>query len=114
MSEQREYPCVNYRIADTRITVWDVLHHLDNDWTVREIAEVFCLSPAQVQAAVDYIGEHEDEVRNIHRRIEERNASGNSAEVEDKLARARAKRLVWLTEQGQKRPKEADCVGSHA
>jgi len=87
---------VNHRIAGTRITIWDVLHHLDNKWTVEEIAEVFGISPQEVQAAANYIAEHEDEVRDVHRRLEERNARGNSPEVESKLAQARAKRLAWL------------------
>lgn len=105
---------VNHRIAGTRITVWDVLHHLDNDWVVQETAEVFGLSPDQIQAAIDYIGEHEDEVRHVDRQLEQRNACGNSPEIESKLAQARAKRLAWLTERQKDQLGEANRVGNRA
>ncbi|MBC8876825.1 MAG: DUF433 domain-containing protein [Planctomycetes bacterium] len=105
---------VNHRIAGTRISVWDVLHHLDNNWTLDEIAEVFGISPQEVQAAAKYIAEHEDEVRDVHRRLEERNARGNSAEVESKLDQARARRLAWLRERHQADSREASRVGNRA
>ena len=89
---------VDHRIAGTRITVWDVLHHLENDWPLDEIAEVLGLADRQVQAAVDYIHAHQDEVVKVHQQIEERNARGNPPEVQDKLAAARARRLQWLEE----------------
>ena len=87
---------VDHRIAGTRITVWDVLHHLENDWPPEEIAEVLGLSDQQVQAAVDYIHVHRAEVMEVHQQIEERNARGNPPNVQTKLEAARARRLEWL------------------
>ncbi|MEX1027651.1 MAG: DUF433 domain-containing protein [Candidatus Paceibacterota bacterium] len=89
---------VDHRIAGTRITVWDVLHHLKNDWSLNEIAEVLRLSDQQVQAAVDYIHAHQDELVKVHQQIEARNAQANPPEVQDKLAAARARRIRWLEE----------------
>jgi hypothetical protein len=105
---------VNHRIAATRISVWDVLHHLDNRWSAQEIADVFGISPEEIQAAVDYIQENKDEVMEVHRRIEDRNARGNPAEVEAKLAQARAKRLAWLAEKQESHSQEAGRVGNRA
>jgi len=67
-----------------------------------------------VQAAVDYIREHEDEVMEVHRSIEERNARGNPPQIEAKLAQARAKRLAWLTERQQGHAQEERRVGNRA
>ena len=52
-SEERWLIIVDYRIAGSRIIVWDVLHHLENDWPPEEIAEVLGLSNQQVHATVD-------------------------------------------------------------
>lgn len=92
---------VDHRIAGTRITVWDVLHHLENDWPRDEIAEVLGLSGQQLEAAVDYIQTHHAEVIKVHQQIDERNARGNPPNVQAKIAAARARRLEWL-EQRQK------------
>ena len=103
---------VNHRIVGTRVSVWDVLHHLHNNWTVQEIADVFDISPEEVQAAVDYIAEHEDEVWEVHRQIEHRNAQGNPPELAAKLDQARAKRLAWLAERQKERLRETHRVGN--
>ena len=105
---------LNHRIVGTRVSVWDVLHHLHNNWAVAEIADVFEISSEEVQAAVDYIAEHGDEVWEVHRQIEQRNAHGNSPEIEAKLAQARAKRLVWLAEKQNEHSLEACRVGNRA
>lgn len=86
----------NHRIVGTRVTVWDVLHHLEHHWSHQEIANIFRLSLEQVQAAVTYIREHQEDVMEVHRRIEERNARGNPPEIQDKLAASRAKRQAWM------------------
>jgi uncharacterized protein (DUF433 family) len=89
---------VDHRIAGTRITVWDVLHHLKNEWPLEEIAEVLGLSDQQVQAAVEYIHAHHAEVMEVHQRIEERNARGNPPDVQPKLEAAHTRRLEWMDE----------------
>ncbi len=87
---------IAYRIAGTRITVWNVLHHLENGWCQADIAEVLGLSFEQVRAAVDFIRLHQDEVMAVHRQLEARNERGNSTEIRALAAQARAKRLSWL------------------
>ena len=76
------------------------------------IADAFGIPPAAVQAAVDYIAEHKDEVPDFQRQIEERNVRGNPPEMEAKLAQARAKRLVCLTGRQDEHPQEACRVGN--
>lgn len=102
----------NHRIAGTRISVWDILHHLENNWSLQEIASLLGVSVDQVQAAADYIEEHRDEVTEVHRRIEERNARGNSPEVQAKLAQAEAKKLAWLAERRDHHSQERSSVGN--
>ncbi len=102
---------VDHRIAGTRITVWDVFHHLENGWDNREIAEVFGVTQVQVQAALDYISEHESEVRRTHEMIERRNARGNSTDVQARLQQARPKRLAWFSGRHPVDGAKANCVG---
>jgi uncharacterized protein (DUF433 family) len=90
---------VDHRIAGPRITVCDVLHHLENDWPTNEIEEVLGLSNEQVRAAVEYIDAHRDEVMRVHQRIKERNARGNPPDVQARLEAARARRSAWLEQQ---------------
>ncbi len=85
----------NHRIVGTRITVWDVLHHLENEWSIEEIADLFDLTVEQIQAAVDYIETHRAEVMKVHQEIEERNAKGNPPELEAKIAEATMRRMLW-------------------
>ena len=92
----------HHRIVSTRVTVWDVLHHLENGWSHQEIADILSLSLEQVQAAVNYIGEHQDDIMEVHRRIEARNARGNPPEVKEKLATAHARRKAWMNQRQAK------------
>lgn len=92
---------VNNRIAGTRITVWDVLHHLENNWSQADIADVLGLTEDQVQAAVEYIEGHREAVLMVHRQIEQRNKGGNSPDVLEKIAAARAKRQGWMKDRVQ-------------
>jgi uncharacterized protein (DUF433 family) len=103
---------VEGRIAGTRITVWDVLHHHENHWSMEDIADVLGLSIDQVQAAMDYIQAHADDVMKTHRSIEERNARGNPPDVQAKLTTARAKRIEWLKERKDSSVQERQGVGN--
>ena len=99
---------VDNRIAGTRITVWDVLHYLEGNWTRREIADLFKLGEDRIQAAIDYIDANREYVMQVHREIEERNARGNPPEVEAKLVETRAKMQAWLEERRKQRVSEAE------
>jgi uncharacterized protein (DUF433 family) len=59
-------------IAGTRITVFDVMDYLKAGWHRDRIAGLFRLSSRDVQAAIDYIEQHPDEVEAGYQRILER------------------------------------------
>src|SRR5438105_15229404 len=83
------------RIAGTRITVYDIVHYLeDGDWHYTEIAEVLRLTPEHVLAAIKYIDEHKEEVMAVHRQIEDRMARGNPPEFQATLDAAHAQFLA--------------------
>jgi uncharacterized protein (DUF433 family) len=89
---------VKNRIVGTRITVWDVLHYLENGWSCPEIAATLHLSEAQVEAVAQYIEAHKAELLEVHRQIEARKARGNPPEITAKLAKSRTKLQEWLTQ----------------
>ena len=89
---------VKDRIDGTRITVWDVYYYLDANWSDEQIRGVLPISPEQLQVAKQYIEQNRDYVLEGHRRIEERNARGNSPEVEAKLKQTRANMQAWLAQ----------------
>jgi uncharacterized protein (DUF433 family) len=49
-------------IEGTRITVYDVLDYARHGWHRDRIAALFRLSSRDIQAALDYIDQHQDEV----------------------------------------------------
>jgi len=59
-------------IAGTRITVFDVMDYLKDGWHRDRIAALFLLSSRDVQAAIDYIAAHRDEVEVEYQRILDR------------------------------------------
>jgi uncharacterized protein (DUF433 family) len=99
-------------IAGTRITIYLVLHYLENGWQPAEIAKLYDLSLAEVQAAIQYIEVHKAQVMAVHKEIEEDIARGNPPAVEAKLAIARANAQAKMKEllEGQRRlSKNLDC-----
>jgi len=68
-------------IADTRITVYDVLDYADH-WSPEAIANLFRIETEQVLAAQQYIDEHREEVMAEYREILDRCARGNPPEVQ--------------------------------
>jgi uncharacterized protein (DUF433 family) len=62
-------------IAGTRITVFDVMDYLKHGWHRDRIAALFRLSSRDVQAAMDYIETHRDEVEADYQGILERHRS---------------------------------------
>ena len=86
-------------IKDTRITVYTILEYLIHAWDKHRIAALLNLRDNQVQAAIDYIDEHDLEVLREYVQILERIRAGNSPELQAKLnachgsARELAKRI---------------------
>lgn len=103
---------VNDRIAGTRITVWDIVHYLENNRSHQEIAEILNLTLDQVQAAVRYIKEHEAQVMEIHRQIEERIARGNPPELQARLDAAHARLLEALKSNEKRMSQEKNGSGA--
>lgn len=69
------------RIEGTRISVYTVLEYLRAGRSRDYIAGTFLLSPAQVQAAIDYISEHEEEVNAEFEQMMAKVRQGNPPEV---------------------------------
>jgi uncharacterized protein (DUF433 family) len=59
-------------IEGTRITVYDVLDYTQHGWHRDRIAALFRLSSRDIQAALDYIQQHQDEVAASYQRILDR------------------------------------------
>jgi uncharacterized protein (DUF433 family) len=86
------------KISGTRITVYTVLEYLRAGRTRDYIAATLFLSSAQVQAAIDYIRDHEAEVNTEFERIMARIRKGNPPEIEAKLDASRMKLDAMLAE----------------
>jgi uncharacterized protein (DUF433 family) len=67
-------------IADTRITLYDILDYLKQDWSPQWIQTWFDLSDHQIQAVMDYIEQHREEVE---------------AEYQEVLREAEENRQYW-------------------
>jgi uncharacterized protein (DUF433 family) len=87
------------KIAGTRITVYTVLDYLRAGRTRDWIAALLNLSSAQVQAAMDYIRDHDAQVNAEYAAIVARVAKGNPAQVEEQLRANREKVKARLSRQ---------------
>jgi uncharacterized protein (DUF433 family) len=87
------------KIAGTRITVYTVLDYLRAGRTRDWIAALLHLSSAQVQAAMDYIRDHDTQVNAEYAAIVARVAKGNPAQVEEQLRANREKVKARLSRQ---------------
>lgn len=59
-------------IAGTRITVYDVMDYYKHGWHRDQIAVLFRLSSRDIQAAIDYIEAHKEEVQRDYQKILDR------------------------------------------
>ena len=87
------------KIEGTRITEYTVLDYLRAGRTRDWIAALLNLSSAQVQAAMDYIRDHDTQVHAEYEAIVARIAKGNSAQVEEQLRANREKVQARLSRQ---------------
>ena len=85
-------------IAGTRITVYDVMDYYKQGWHHATIALHCGVSSAEVLAAIQYIEEHQKEVKAEYQKILERCARGNPPEVRAKLKATRARLRARLEE----------------
>ena len=84
-------------IEGTRITVYDVLDYTRLGWHRDRIAALFRLSSCDIQAAVDYIEQHTNEVSAAYQRILERQKNYSyPPEVAAKIAESRRRAQARL------------------
>lgn len=102
------------QLARTRITVYDVYHYMEHGRDAEYIASVLPISVEEVHALQHYIREHLEEVLEVHRQIEARNARGNPPEVEEILRKSpwRAKLRAKWDEIHAKRRSQANGQGA--
>jgi uncharacterized protein (DUF433 family) len=83
-------------IKGTRITVYDIIDYALECWPPERIATWFDINTRQVEAAIDYIRDHDIEVLTNYVKILERCARGNPPEIQAKLdaSHARFRKLV--------------------
>lgn len=96
-------------LAGTRITVFDILHYHDAGWHVNSIALILGLSSAQVNAALEYVAEHEEQVRAEQRRIQDRIDRGNSPEILAKFEKSHQKLQALLDRKKNSAEKNGDA-----
>jgi len=86
-------------IAGTRITVYDIWDYAKEGMHGDAIAAALRLSSNQVQAALEYIDRHKEEVLAEYQIMLDRDARGNPPDVQDKLERTHAKyQALWQNE----------------
>jgi uncharacterized protein (DUF433 family) len=84
-------------IEGTRITVYDVLDYVRHGWHRDRIAALFRLSSRDIQAALDYIDEHHDDVRASYERIRARQQAYQYApDIAAKIAASRQRAQARL------------------
>ncbi len=84
-------------IEGTRITVYDVFDYTRHGWHRDRIAALFRLSSRDIQAALDYIEQHKDEVSAAYQHILERQKNYSyPPEVAVKIAESRRRAQARL------------------
>lgn len=101
-------------IAGTRITVYDVMDYAQKGWRSDQIAGLFRLPLEDIQAALQYIKDHKEEVLTVYRQIlaRHRNRQYPSA-VQAKLAQNRQKLQAKLAEVRARQQTEGVHAGDH-
>jgi uncharacterized protein (DUF433 family) len=101
-------------IEGTRITVYDVIDYWKEGWRYEQIAGLFRLPPNDIQAAIQYIEEHHDDVMNEYRNLLKHTQDFRySSEVEEKLSRNRRKLQTKLAEIRSRRLNEVNNASDH-
>ncbi len=103
-------------IEGTRITVYDVLDYHKLGWPRDLIAVTLSLNSREVEAAVQYIEEHRDEVMAEYAKMLERDARGNPPEVQAKLDAGHERflaRVREIREASERERQDARPSGRH-
>ena len=101
-------------IAGTRITVYDVMDYYKHGWHRDQIAGLFRLSSRDIQAAIDYIEAHKEEVQSEYQKILDRHHNyvypPEVQKLVDECSRQARERLAEIR---QKRAMEGSNVDDH-
>ena len=101
-------------ITGTRITVYDVMDYLKHGWARERIAALFRLSSRDIQAAIDYIQLHREQVEAEYQGILNRHHSYHySAEVQAKVERCRRAAELRLQHVRERRAGEVVDAENH-
>jgi uncharacterized protein (DUF433 family) len=94
-------------IAGTRITVFDVMDYYKDGWHRDKIAMLFRLSSRDIQAAIDYIEAHREEVEADYQKILDRHRNYKyPPDVQAKLRQIRGEATRRLQDIRQRQPEE--------
>ena len=101
-------------ISGTRITVYDVMDYYKHGWHRDQIAVLFRLSSRDIQAAIDYIEAHKEEVLAEYQKILDRHHNYKyPPEVQKLVDECSRKARDRLAEIRQKRAKEGSNADDH-
>jgi uncharacterized protein (DUF433 family) len=99
-------------IAGTRITVYDVMDYYKDGWHRDQIAVLFRLSSRDIQAAIDYIEAHKEEVEAEYQKILDRHHNYKYPEwvqkIVDECRERASRRLKEIRELRAKEQTNAD------
>ena len=102
-------------IAGTRITVYDVMDYYKHGWHRDRIAVLFRLSSRDIQAAIDYIEAHKEEVLAEYQKILDRHHNykypPEVQKVVDECRERADRRLKEIRERRSKEGRNADDHG---
>jgi uncharacterized protein (DUF433 family) len=98
-------------LEGTRITVYDIIPYLRAGYSPTSISAILRIGTPGVEALIQYIEEHKDEVMAINEKIEERIARGNPPEIEAMLKESHAKLLALRRQLRRKRAEEEKRAG---
>lgn len=99
-------------IAETRITVYDIMDYTRTDWDPKSIAIVLGISSEEVLTAIRYIEEHKEEVTAEHDRILARDAAGNPPELQARLEETHRRVQQMLKERSERKLREEAGAGT--
>jgi uncharacterized protein (DUF433 family) len=101
-------------IAGTRITVYDVVDYLQEGWHCDQIAGLFRLPPEDIQAALQYVEDHKEDVMTAYRQILARHRNAQyPAAVQAKIAQNRRKLQAKRAELQARQRAEDTHAGDH-
>jgi uncharacterized protein (DUF433 family) len=101
-------------IEGTRITVYDVFDYVRQGWHRDRIATLFRLSSRDIQAALDYIEQHQEEVATNYQKILDRQRHYQyTPEVRAKIAASQQRAQARLAAMKSSRLVEQDNGRNH-